>query len=627
MKWKSLFLLLLGMFVGCDEFSLKKTATIRSVFGNLRFDPSRPEVVMNLHYDMMNFRRNSLREVYFYCHESVSLEAVFDGKTSLRIERAVGVGMPVRVYRVKLSEWLPGTRRVLRLQARIVGPVETQGFTLTSEGVVLDSQKIWLPISFDEIPAFRYTFTIETPEEYIAIAGAKLLEEKTNQQTRISLWQSESTNLLLSGNIVIGHFSRVGSGRISLYLPQKGMNISEKRLSTLLDLLREGQQIMIKHVGEYPFSETRVVFVPKKMAAFEARTDGLFLGNLLLLDEDLAFALTNAKKSLLDSVILSQDSWLYVMKVILHEMVHGYLGYDLLWEQEDTLPIESLTEAASLKLLEWLSPETYRLSMNRLYYEWRVMGVGMDPLQVYTYRTLLLASTLSPREFFRLLRGLRSRYLYSRIDAQVLLQTLIDEGETNRLTPLLSFWEPGNFWQMGVFPQKTEFVFSHTFPITLPVTFVVEKQTEMTNISQEVENNSKASLSSKGITALMVESPLQWLDESIGDDMVFPELMQVVSNITAYYAGETNGVFEIGVPPDGQWRSPPEDRFFSLVAFPLVEVVPHRYERREDRVFLYAYKKSGGKLKTYALFLFRFDKKRWVWEGVYNPSLSYAYNR
>lgn len=623
MRRNLLFLFVL-LLAGCDEFALKKTATIRKVSGAIRFDPSSPQLFLSLVYDMMNYREKTLREVYFYCHEAVTIDAIYDGNTPLRMEQGVGIGMSIKVYRVRVADWLPGTRRLLRMEARITGQEKSPGFFLSKEGVFLESSRVWIPVSFDEVPAFSYSLSVEVPPGYQAILGAALVEEKISSQTVLSRWEAESTNLLFTGRLVIGRFQKVEEGGVAFYLPERYEAIPEKRLSTLFSLLRDGRDILQRYVSSYPFRDVRVVFVPREVASLEEWTDGLFSANMLLLEESLVSALTNQKRFLLDGVLLGEDNWLYVLKVILHEMSHAYIGYGLRWEKEDVLSLESLTEVTGLKLLEWLSPETYRLAINRLQYDWQVVSLfGESRLKTYLYRNLLLSSTLTPRQYLRLLRGLRGRYLYTLIDEKSLLQTLADQGETNALSSLVSLWNTPPRWQMGLsFTNGGVVVFSSAPPH--PMNLVVETPIFSTNLSIEVSGSLFVPLPWKRTTTLSLMSDIQWADETIGDDILSDSWKTILSNLTLYYRGETNVIFLLSESSqDKKLRLPREDRFLSLVVMPSLEVVYHRHEKKDNILYLYAYKKGSNTRSTYALFVFREESNRWLWEGVYDPSLDY----
>lgn len=623
MRRNLLFLFIL-LLAGCDEFALKKTATIRKVSGTIRFDPSSPQLFLSLVYDMMNYREMTLREVYFYCHEAVTIDAIYDGNTPLRMEQGVGIGMSIKVYRVRVADWLPGTRRLLRMEARITGQEKSSGFFLSREGVFLESSRVWIPVSFDEIPAFSYSLNVEVPLGYQAILGASLVEEKTSSQVVFSRWESESTNLLFTGRLVIGRFQKIEEGGVAFYLPERYEAIPEKRLSTLFSLLRDGKDILQRYVGSYPFRDVRIVFVPREVASLEEWTDGLFSANMLLLEESLVLALTNQKRFLLDGVLLGEDNWLYVLKVILHEMSHAYIGYGLRWEKEDVLSLESLTEVTGLKLLEWLSPETYRLAINRLQYDWQVVSLfGESRLKTYLYRNLLLSSTLTPRQYLRLLRGLRGRYLYTLIDENSLLQTLADQGETNTLSSLVSLWNTPPRWQMGLSLTNGGVVVFSSAPLH-PMTLVVETPGFSTNLSIEVSGSLFVPLPWKRTTTISLMSDIQWADETIGDDILSDSWKTILSNLTLYYRGETNLVFLLSESSqDKKLRLPREDRFLSLVVMPSLEVVYHRHERKDNILYLYAYKKGSNTRSTYGLFVFREENNRWLWEGVYDPSLDY----
>ncbi|URA11114.1 M1 aminopeptidase family protein [Thermospira aquatica] len=622
--WFIVFIVL-GFLTGCDEFALKKTATILQVSGTITYEPDIPQLSLALSYEMMNYRPSSIREVYLYCHENVVIESLKEGDISLRVEQGIPIGMSVRVYRVRVSEWLPGTRRVFSMKAHIKGKEESQGFFLSSEGVFLESSKVWIPISFDEIPAFRYQLTVQVPAGYETIMGGRVVSESPSEQFSTSLWRSQSTNLLFSGNLIIGKFQKVGEKDMYLYLPQKFSPLQEKRLSLLLDLLKEGKNILSKYIGEYPF-DVRVVFLPKDITPLEPWTDGLFLGNILLFEESLAFSLTNVSRSVLDTIVLSETSWLYLVKTILHEMSHSYLGYDLRWEREETLPIESLTETTSLKLLEWLSPETYKLAINRALYDWNNLKlIAQTPQQLYLYRNLLLATTLSPKTYFKLIRGLRGRYLYSKLDENVLFQTLLDHGETNLSFLSGNLWNTVPEWNISLVSTNTGISISHTYPFTLSVDlFLEDKHSSITNIPLEIENSLVYPVSMRNFPSFWLDGSLLWLDHTPGDTILSQPWASIVSNLTLYYAGETNIGLDIQVTPsDKKLRSPQEDRFLSLVAFSSLDIIYHKHEKKENKVFLYAYKKSKERLCSYAVFVFTQDTKKWKWEGVYDPSIPY----
>ena len=619
-------LLFLGLFLltGCDEFLLKKTATIRAVTGSLRYVPDGPQLVMDLTYDMVNNQDYSLREVYFYCHEGVSIDAVYDQNTPLRLEQGVGIGMSIKVYRVRVSEWLPLTRRLLRIFAKINGSVETSGFFLNEKGVFLESSKVWIPVSFNDSPSFRYTITLITPEGYDGILGGKLLKTSTTNQMISSQWQSESTNLLLTGNLIIGHFSRLSASSLTLYLPDTIPELPEKRASALLDILTSGKDILTRQLGEYPFSETRVVFLPRTMTSLEPWTDGLFLGNIILLDENLASTLTNMRKTPLDEVLLSDQNWLTTIKIIIHELAHGYLGYTLRWEQDDTLPIESLTEVVALKTLEWLTPETYQLAINTLSFNWQQNR--LSPPSFYTtflYRTLLMSSLFQPREYFRLLRGLRNRYLYSTIDEKTIIQTLRDLGETNNQTILLSSWDDLPSWEMKLAFVSNTWIVSHSFPCSLPITLSIHNKNTITNITKEISNEISLRLPWRSFSSASLHSPFQWLDTSSGDDIISPELTQLLSLIQDYYNGNPSPALQVSSSRLPLWRTPEEDRFLSLVAFPSLSLVLHRQEVKKDAQYLFVYKHAKNQPKSYAILILRQTNGQWIWEGVYDPFLPY----
>jgi len=623
LRWNWLFLLTL-LFAGCDEFALKKTATIRKISGTVRFEPAIPRLSLSLTYDMVNTRDHDLHDVYFYCHEAVTIDRIYDGTTPLRLEQGTGIGLSIKVYRVRVNTWLPNTRRLLRMEAHITGDDPGHGLVCSQDLVYLDSQAVWVPVSFDQLPAFPYDLTVETPPDYRAIMGARKISEAQTPESTLSSWQSQSTNLSFTGRLVIGRFDTLETTNLTVYLPSSHPPLPEKRLSTLLSLAADGQDILTRYGGPYPFTDIHLVFIPSRAAALEPWTDGLFSANMILLDESLLASLTNQRRSSLDDALLLESQWVYLLKVILHEMSHAYIGYGLRWEKDDTLALESLTESTSLKLLEWLSPETYRLAINRLLYDWRATSsVSESPLRTYLQRNLLLTSSLSPRDYFRLLRGLRGRYLYTLIDERALEQTLLDQGVTN-LFSLASSWSTLPRWQTSLQRTNSGVVISTTSPVPLPLTLSVETRTLTTNLTLEVMGSTIVPLPWKNPTTIALQGDFQWMDSSAGDDILSDQWQTILSNLTLYYAGSTNIELTLAeTNTDPRLRLPREDRFLSLVALSTPEIVYHRHETRSNITYLYAYKQGKNAKSTYALFVFRTDKKRWYWEGVYDPSLDY----
>ncbi len=291
-------LLIILALVSCDEFLLKKTVSVVFLEGELKFDPADVSLSGDLFYSIANKQSKSLQEIYFISHSNVLVDSIRYNGELIRFEQGIGYGSGF--YRIRIPSLLSGISAKIEIKFHIKGPINEDRFMLTEEAVFMDARKIWLPVPFADSPNFLYSIRIKTPENYYSALGAKLADETVKNGEKSSLWVSESTDVLHTGNIFIGLFGRYQKGSISIY------DIDTNYNALIFDYAGKTIDFLSNRLGKYPYSQVNIVDELFQYKDMEEFIDGEQLANTIQISPELTGT------NLIDEETLSLSSMPYV---------------------------------------------------------------------------------------------------------------------------------------------------------------------------------------------------------------------------------------------------------------------------------------------------------------------------
>lgn len=638
MKIKNiLFALCFLLFIflqACDEFLLKKSVAVEYLNGDITFEPSGPALSGTLGYDIRNNQLNSLNEIFFISHSLVSVDSIVYENETIHFEQGVGYGFGI--YRIKVPSLQKGAKARIVLKFHIDGPVEEDRFLLTKNNVFIDAEKIWLPVPFAQAPNFLYSIRVRTPLDFHSVLGAKTVEETTNGGKRSVLWQSESEDVVMTGNLFISRFQRLKRGPLSLY------SFKNENADAIFRYANLTLRAFETNVGQYPFSQVQIVNELFQYKDMEEFIDGEATANIVQISPDIVTNSLLGEREIATSLYpdIPRNSTWKLFEALSHELSHAYIRGIIKFEDESLIESEALSEFMGLKVISLTNGMIYdkfidrnRIEIMNLF----LTGGGKSKLLKYLYGVNCLNTAFScdPEVFFRFIKTLIEKYGYTRIQAEQLVTTaqemnfaltnggpVDDDVLTNRMidTEALRLWTEyslcnlklsvSNIWitnyltkKRYAVEEKTLLTVNNDFPVDITVTLYENyKNHSATNLFRVEKDSETGVIVEKNLLNASINSKYGCLEQNLADNSVKIPVngkKELYRNIADFYKNQGKQKAD---PQSGDWKALENDRKKTLAVRQNVSFLFDRMRENGDQFVLEAYKVLDNKPFSYVIF-------------------------
>lgn len=647
------FFLMSLVLQSCDEFMLKKTVAVENLTGDIAFDPSSVSLSGSLNYDIRNNQNENLTEIYLISHNQVSVDYLSYENDTTRFEQGIGYGYGI--YRIKIPPLGTGKKAKIELRFHINGPVEEDRFLLTKDNVFIDAEKIWLPVPFAQAPNFLYNLRIRTPENYFAVFGARLVEESTNGGKRSSVWQSETEDVVLSGNLFISRFLRIKKDPVTVY------SFRTNNSDAIFKYANQTLKAITARIGPYPYSQVHIVSEIFQYKDMEEFIDGESIANIIQISPDIVTNTLLSERETAQSVspdIPRNSAW-KIFETLAHELSHAYIRGIIKFEDENYIESESLAEFMGLKIISLSNTTVYdkfiqrnRIELMNLF----ITGNRNSKLLKYLYGVNCLNAAFSGNSgvFFDYIKTLVEKYGYTKIQPEQLVSTAqemnytltngngAEPGEyTNRLiyTEALKLWSCYGLYNLGIslsniwitnyltkkrfaLEEKSLLTLENDFPIDIPVTLIENYKNRSSTNRFKLEKNSEIGIIvDKNLLNAFFQSRYECLERSLSDNEVnlpMNEKKELYRNISEYYR---NGPSD-KIPVDGgNWKNLSQDRKKSLSFHSGVSFQFDQLREIDGQFYLVAYKLIDNKPFSYVVFRGKKKASKYYVTSVIDPVL------
>jgi hypothetical protein len=649
------FTLILSLFIlqSCDDFLLKKTVSIERLRGGLSYDPSDLSLSGDLTYDIRNNQTFALNEIYLVSHSSLTVENVAFRGDNIRFEQGIAYGLGI--YRIKIPVLSSGEKAKITIRFHLNGPINAERFLLTKDRVYLDASKIWLPVPFAEIPRCRFSLSVRTPDDYYSVLGAAIKNETVKNGKRTIVWESETDDVLKTGNLFIGKLERKNQGNIYLY------TANTKHADAIIDYASRSVSLLSNQMGEYPFSQLHIVneILYPDLNEFLA---GDASANMLMIYPDPNWT---DDASLDDSLLpdVPRTSGWAAYELIGHETSHAYIRGILRFEDSSIIESEALTEFTGLELIQQTNDFIYRKFIQRN----RVELINLflqerksDEVIRYIYGVNCFDSAFSMTgtNYFNYLKLLIDKYRYTEIQPDELLQTAIEK--TNWL---ISEDERELFMEKGALPEalkllkkqelynialsftnvlitnilnrrritevRKNLLIDNGFPLDVDALIIADYPAKTTtNYIKLYKDSSTNWIFEKEPLTVEILSRYSGLENKLSDNRIYfsgeNPMNGIIDGLNQYYAGKNlpkNIEVEDSTNSPAGFKNLSRDRLKSLsinsnVTFELDNMAEN------DQIFaLEAYKSISGTVFSYVIIKGRKDNKKYIINGILDPYL------
>ena len=632
--------------MSCDDFLLKKSVSVSFLEGEIKYDPSNLNLSGNLIYTIENRQNKNLQEIFFISHASVIVDSIkYNGEL---VNFEIGIGYGSGIYRIRIRTLQSGSTAKIGIKFHINGPINEDRFILNEDTVFMDAKKIWLPVPFADSPSFMYSIKLTVPENYFSVLGGKNTEETIKNEEKSSVWISESTDVLHTGNLFIGLFDREQKGNTIIYSSDTNNNY------LLFDYTEKTIDFLTNRFGFYPYSQIHIVNKLFQYNDIEG-IEGENMANTIQLSPDLT------ADNLIDVQTLSSSSIPYcprnsyskLFEVLAHELSHAYIPHVLKFNENDYIESESITEYMALAVIAAYYPEIYNKMILRNRTDLiNLMLAGQSGQNVYkyVYGVNLLHTIFGDKreEFFNYINLLIQKYEYIEIGMDELLQTARDmqDSENSNFidSDALTLWPAGklynivltatnmvitNFLRRGFsLDMKKLITLSNDFPISLEVSLVETFPDNIITNLLKIDKNSS--------TNLIITSNLKSIEaisgkESIENDLSFSRIdfdtnlsgPTILDAVNEFYNNQKFTNRNIKINKDNETEIPfillSQDRDKSNVKNSDVRFQFDCQSENSDQLYVQAYKLIGGKPYSYVLFQVKKDGKNYTVAGIMDP--------
>ncbi len=658
-----IFLIFTLLFLSCDDFLLKKTVNVQYLEGEINYDPSTASISGRLAYDIQNNQTVTLHEIYFISHNLVSLDYVTYNGDVMRFEQGLGYGSGI--YRIRIPQLKSGEKARVELKFRLEGPVEEDRFLLTKDNVFIDAEKIWLPVPFAQKPEFLYSIKIKTPEDYYAVIGARIKEETVKNGKRVSSWESETPNVLLTGNIFISKFNRQKEGNIYLYsVTTNYSDVIFKYSAKVLDTLSN-------FLGPYALSQLHIVNEMFQYNDMEEFIDGEAMANIIEISPDLTandLLNENTVSSSLSPDIPRKSVW-KIFETLAHEMSHTYIRGILKFDDDSYLESESMTEFMGLDIISQDDKNIYNKFIQRNRIELINLDLAKDShidqiKYIYGINCLSAAFYSSEELFFTFLKTLIEKYKYTDIKVDELILTAqemndaalkkINSESTNSNENIIDYealklWSKYELYNLAlsntiiqitniqiinihkkktIIEDKILCFLNNDFPINIDVTMYENfSSNTVTNIISMTKNSETNFIFDKDLKSVEITSHYDMLEKNLSDNRIDFEKNnsnEIIEDINNFYNGQKTGkavIFDKSAANQQGWRNLYDDREASLLIKTNISFRFDKVRENDDEIYLQAYKMLDGKPFSYVVFKGRKLKDKCNMIAVIDPVL------
>ncbi len=543
------------------------------------------------------------------------------------------------IYRIKIPILQPENEAQIEISFHLNGSVREERFLLTADQVFLDAKKIWLPVPFAETPSFLYSLKVTIPTNYLSILGAKIKEETIKPDRREILWQSETEDVLHTGNIFIGQFERVNHNDIFLY------SYNPIQFNLIFNFTRKTINLFSSRIGKYPYSQIHIINELFQYKDIEEFIDGEAMANIIQISPELSDTNSIAIEKITNSPapFVPRNNLSKLYEVLAHELVHAYIPTILKFNEENYIEQEAFAEYAGLCSICNYYPEVYKkfIEGNRIeLINLKLSGLSEQRLFKYLYgiNALHCAFQENPTLFLDYVNILIQKYKYITVGPEKLIQTasdinsMISQSNTIVLTNAISLLGEEQLYNIELsysniyitnFSEKYKSIdiqrqvfIQNSFPVPVDIALIyVYMDYSLTNIIHLEKFSNTNIICDNKILSLTTKSGLEALEEKLSDNHIYfisnygEDI--AISSINNFYNNQKFNTRWVKIEKssisneDEGLESLYTDRERSVfispsVSFQLDTIKPNRKEG-----YIQAYKLIDGKPYSYVIFKFK----------------------
>lgn len=663
--------------LSCDEFLLKKTVSLKSVKGEIFFEPKTTSLKGQIECVIKNRKEKPLSEIYFVCHPAVSIDLVIYKNSAMRFEQGINYGYGI--YRIKIPHLYPNESTKIILKFKVKGPIKTDRFILTKDMIFFDAKKIWVPVPFADLPLFSYEFIFHTPKEYYAVIGGKLIEEKIVKNTRISIWISETKRIKMSANLFISKFKRFQKDNIYIY------SKTTNNIDDIANYTKLGISKLTKLVGYFPFSQTHVINKIFQYKDMNECIDGEFFANTIQVASYL-FSATNLQpeSNVINSAIpfLPKNNKLQLFNILVHELCHAYTPHTLNFDDNSHINMESFTEHTKNKVIEITHPNIYPrlLEKNRIIlinYSLKKRRPSRLSRYFYGVNSLGIAFLNKNHINFDFLNILIKKYRFTKINRN---QLIVTADEMNKIVlrkfsvmsntnimdinkelinvDALKLWKNNKLYNIALsstnvwvsnktssiqtkwktIVHKKQITIQNNFPVAINGILIHSTKRKIkTNYVQVKKQSSTNIIVNKWTQYIDFQTDFSYLETDLKDNSIFlnPKSVQQKINyanfcLNQFYTSGTINKKAIMIDKtytnntistnDNQWQSIYKDRETSISMSPKVNIVFDKVYSNKNEIYVEAYKYINNKRYSYVVIKMQKVGRKYRFIAILDPS-------
>ncbi len=635
------------IFVSCDEFMLRKTVSVQFLEGDVSFDPDNVSMSGDLIYTIKNKQNKTLQEIFFISHSQVIIDNIRYNGDTIRFEQGIGYGSGI--YRIRVASLLSGASAKIEIKFHISGPVEEDRFLLTADTVFMDAKKIWLPVPFADLPAFLYSIKIITPDNYYTVMGGKEQEESVKNNKKTTLWESETDDILHTGDIFIGLFERIKKDNISVYTTETN------NIGLIFDDTSKTIDFLSNRLWKYPYSQTYVVNELFQYKDTEEFIDGEKMANIVQISPELTSDGLLDDEQLENSAIpyIPRQSYAKLFEVLAHELSHAYVPPFLKFEEKDYIESESFAEYMGLTTIAYYNPAIYNKFIQRNRIDLINLQLANQTnlrLFNYIYGVNVLHSAFGENkdEFYNYVNMLIQKYSYTEVGLDELIQTasdLTDSEMTNLINgDALSLWKDNKLYNIelsyiNVFvtnkikkgisiDAKRMIIINNNFPIPLKVSLIERYPDRVfTNSIELVKNSNTNIIVEYYILSIEAKSKMDMLEEKLSDNRILfvtnNNGEMIINAVNSFYnyqkINSKNVKIDKTNEASGDFETIPADRERSAAIDTNIQFLYDTQNQTNNELYIQAYKLIAGKPYSYVIFKIKKERENYIISGVLDP--------
>ncbi|MGL4367152.1 MAG: hypothetical protein ACRCTQ_02560 [Brevinemataceae bacterium] len=476
-------------------------------------------------------------------------------------------------YRILLIKFPDTVEKYSRTHMFIKFAIESNTrdprLTVSSNFVFLDSRRLWFPMPQNSSKQPTFEISISTPNTLYSAMGGKLISEAVILDTRIATWSNELQTISPSSSLIISETKRTSFDSFHVYSNDpKKVQFIRQHLYPYWEKIKTGQKFfLLSEIFIFP-TDIQIPNQDKNYA------DGEFLGNLILLDNELVDA---AFHTPFEPFFLSGYAKDRFVETFIHELLHAYFpGAVQIDQEENSLFLESLVQYLTWSIIassDHLWDQRIRLRTQFLIQSHIVNKKLNSTLSTSIIDTTMLYLLLSSPKFdrFNLTDTIVEKYkdigftksdifetiaqaipekqketvsiinsLYQYLNTNLSLNTDLEISRTNFSVSITNFLSARRK-KIQTIPIKTTFInIKNEFPITWYGTLSrISDQNKTNSIALEIPKNSiweTNIMEENGPEKIKISSPLDILETDLNDnqsfDSTYIEIIRNLNNIS-----------------------------------------------------------------------------------------------